>query len=141
MEKLADQHRQLVQQSFGRVADESMTISHRFYERLFAREPMVRAMFQPDMTAQQEKFFQMVGMMVAALNDEEALAALLHNLGKIHANYGVSQAHFDQGEDALVGAFGDALEDAFTPEVEAAWRATYRYLVGIATDIPEYSGD
>jgi len=140
MAELTDEQKQLVQQSFGSVADESMMISRRFYERFFEREPMVRAMFQPDMTLQQQKFFQMIGTLVACLNDEEALAKMLHDLGKVHARYGVTQEHFALGEDILMGAFDEALETRFTPDVRDAWQAAYRHIVTVATDIPEYGG-
>ena len=138
MAGLTNQQKQLVQQTFGSVADESLTISRKFYDRFFEREPMARAMFQPDMSLQQQKFFQMIGMLIAALNDESQLTSMLHDLGKLHARYGVTQEQFNLGEEILLGAFGESLEDRFTPDVKDAWQAAYRFIVQLTTDIPEY---
>ena len=57
--------------------------------------------------------------------DLSGLVAILTNLGKKHKAYGVEKAHYGLVGEALIGTLSDAMGEAFTAEVKAAWVETY----------------
>jgi hemoglobin-like flavoprotein len=59
-----------------------------------------------------------IGMLGPNLDD---LVVVLKDLGKKHVRYGVLEAHYPVVGGALIGTLTDALGEAFTPEVKAAW--------------------
>ena len=66
-----------------------------------------------------------VGTAVDGLSDLGALVPVLVALGKRHVGYGVLPPHYDVVGQALIATLGDALGDAFTEDVKAAWLAVY----------------
>jgi hemoglobin-like flavoprotein len=66
-----------------------------FYDRLFEQFPFVRSMFPDNMEAQYRKLFNAVSLVVKCLDDVEALAPVLKDLGVRHAGYGVVRAHYE----------------------------------------------
>jgi len=59
------------------------------------------------------------------------IQSTLKPLGHHHAQYGLQPAHYHTFATAFCGALADTLGDAFTPEVEAAWREAYYLVAGI----------
>jgi len=62
---------------------------------------------------------------VKKLGQLEELAPVLAALGTKHVEYGVIPAHYEVVGEALIATLKDALGEAFTPEVKAAWVAVY----------------
>ena len=63
-----------------------------------------------------------VGMIEPDLN---AIVVKLKDLGLKHKKYGVLEAHYPIVGEALIGTLSDALGDAFTADVKAAWEELY----------------
>ncbi len=115
----------LVSASFASVMARSDAFAASMYERLFAVHPEVRRLFPEDMTSLRRKLMGALHVIVENLQKPDRLVPLLEDLGRRHAKYGVEAAHLDFVGEALVGALGGALGDAFTAETRDAWVSAY----------------
>jgi len=125
---------QMVQNSFGTIADEGLTISRLFYDRLFELDSSIRTFFPGDMTMQRGKFFQMLALIIGTLHDRDELAEILQTLGARHSRYGVQPHNYQIVGEALLWALENALAEQFTPELRAAWTAVYGHIAGLAIE-------
>lgn len=116
----------LVQRSFAQVQPIAAVASELFYARLFDLAPDLRAMFRGDLKEQGHKLMLMLGVAVANLNKPEVVLPALRKLGERHAGYGVLDSQYAVVGEALIWTLGQGLGEAFTPEVRAAWEATYQ---------------
>lgn len=95
------------------------------YTRLFEQHPELHALFNTDTRQQGHKLMVMLDTAVAALDDFDALAADIRDIGARHLDYGVAAGHYALFEDALLWALGQGLGPDYTPDVAAAWRALF----------------
>lgn len=114
--------KRLVRETFPLVQELAGPLAQLFYGRLFEREPALRRMFQGDIRIQGQKLMDMLGAVVASVDDLEALTPVLHTMGRRHRDYGVEAKHYELVEQAFVWAIGQALSGAADAEVKAAWR-------------------
>lgn len=81
-----------------------------------------------------------VGTAVAGLKDIEKLVPVLVGLGRKHVQYGVLPDHYGVVGMALMATLKAGLGDAFTPEVQAGWKAVYgtvaAVMIGDNYDVP-----
>src|SRR3954453_13283534 len=117
-----------VQKSFSAVLPIANQAGIMFYERLFATNPRLRALFSGDIAVQSEKLMQMVGTAVHGLYQPETIVSTFRDLGIRHAGYGVSEADYDTVGAALLWTLEQGLGANFTPEVAEAWTAAYALL-------------
>lgn len=118
----------LVQKSFATImliADDAAAL---FYLRLFEIDPSLHRMFRGDMAEQRKKLMQMLTTAVKGLDRLDQLVPAVRELGRRHAAYGVSDAHYDTVGTALLWTLEMGLGSAFTPEVEEAWITVYGLL-------------
>ena len=121
----------LVQQSFSKVAPISEQAAVLFYDRLFEVAPSVRAMFPNDMTEQRKKLMATLAVVVNGLTNLEAVLPAASALAKRHVNYGAKPEHYPVVGGALLWTLENGLgEEAWTPELAAAWTAAYGTLSG-----------
>jgi hemoglobin-like flavoprotein len=120
----------LVQTSFKKVMPIGDTAAQLFYGRLFALDPALEGLFTTDLKEQGRKLMGMIGLAVTGLNDLSSLVPAVADLGRRHAGYGVKPQHYDTVGAALLWTLEHGLEDAFTPEVKAAWIEVYGLLAG-----------
>ncbi len=71
-----------------------------------------------------------LGTVVAGLRRLEGLLPTVRELGRRHAGYGVTEAHYDTVGAALLWTLEQGLGASFTPEVRAAWASAYGVLAG-----------
>jgi hemoglobin-like flavoprotein len=67
----------------------------------------------------------MLAIIIGLLNNPTSLSQKLTQLAHRHRSYGVRDEHFVAVGDALLWTLGEILGDAFTPELQAAWRDLY----------------
>ena len=115
----------LVQTSFARVAPIAAAAADLFYGRLFETAPQVRAMFPDDLSEQKKKLMAMLGTAVAGLSRLDTLVPAVRALGRRHAGYGVTAAHYTPVGAALLWTLEQGLGEAFTPDVKDAWATAY----------------
>jgi nitric oxide dioxygenase len=124
----------LVRDSFPGIAGLSEPIAALFYGRVFELAPEVRPMFKQDIAVQGRKVMEMLAALVANLDHFEELEPMLKAMGQRHAGYGVQPAHYGIVASALIWAVGIALQDEFSPELKAAWRALIETVSAVMMD-------
>ncbi|HET7502107.1 MAG TPA: alpha/beta fold hydrolase [Kofleriaceae bacterium] len=110
--------------SFTRIAPRADELTARVYERLFADHPELRPLFPADLEAQRRKLLGALIAIVDNLSRPERLVALLEDLGRRHAAYGVEPENFDAVGSALIAAIDD-LDPQIDDAVRAAWLRAY----------------
>jgi hemoglobin-like flavoprotein len=117
-----------VQRTFAKlvpIADQAAAL---FYGRLFEMDPSLRPLFKGDMREQGKKLMQMIAFCVKGLDALDQLVPAVQGLGRRHAGYGVSDAHYDTVGGALIWTLEKGLGADFTPDVKSAWTAVYAVL-------------
>lgn len=117
--------KRLVQETFGLVVPIAPTAASLFYQRLFDLDPTVRPMFKGDIGEQGKMLMQTLALAVKSLDRPAALIPVLQDLGRRHAKYGVTDAHYDTVGAALIWTLEKGLGDRFTADVREAWVALY----------------
>jgi nitric oxide dioxygenase len=108
------------------VAERADAFTTRFYDHLFVIDAGAARLFTGvDMTVQQWKLAQTLGVVVQALDDLDTLLPAVAALGRRHVRYGVQHHHFDSVGAALLQAFDETLGQRFTPAVRTAWTHAY----------------
>lgn len=118
----------LVQESFATIAPLADEVAKLFYRRLFELDPSLQPMFRTDMTEQRKKLMQMLTAAVKGLDRLEQLVPVVQDLGRRHARYGVTDAHYDTVAAALIWTLEQGLGAGFTEELKEAWVTVYTLL-------------
>lgn len=116
---------QLVRQTFALIEPRARVAVLIFYQQLFALDPALRALFSTDIEVQGRKLMEMLGVAVGLLESANTLQAVLEDLGRRHATYGVEDRHYDTVGTALLAMLQECLGPALTPPARAAWAALY----------------
>jgi hemoglobin-like flavoprotein len=124
----------LVQESFAQVVPIADIAAELFYARLFKLDPSLRGLFHGDMREQGRRLMQMMTVAVRGLDRLEAIVPAVQALGRRHATYGVTEAHFATVGAALLWTLEQGLGEAFTPEVADAWASVYAVLATTMQD-------
>lgn len=97
----------------------------RFYEVLFALDPAARRLFSGPIDAQAAKFADMISSLAATLDDPARASAMVAELGRRHAGYGVAEHHYDAVGAALLQALRQAHGPDWDEALEDAWASFY----------------
>ncbi|XYH99115.1 globin family protein [Sorangium sp. So ce1128] len=130
-ELLSQRTIELVQWSWAKVMPISDAAAALFYERLFTLDPSVRPLFKNDISEQKKKLMQTLAVAVDGLNNLGKLVPVLQSLGVRHQGYMVAEHHYDVVGEALLWTLREGLGDAFSSDVETAWKEVY----GIIADV------
>jgi NAD(P)H-flavin reductase/hemoglobin-like flavoprotein len=117
---------QVIKESFALIEPRAEQMTAYFYGRLFAENPRFRAFFPPAMDRQRDGLLRAIREIVWSIDSPDTLAAFLSRLGRDHRRFGVEREHYDAVGRALMTTLRRFGGDAWTPEVESAWRAAYR---------------
>jgi hemoglobin-like flavoprotein len=117
----------LVQRSWRAVQLVGDTAAELFYGKLFSIAPELRPMFKGDLREQGRNLTAMISVAVHSIGRPERVMLALRQLGARHAQYGVRDEHYSLVGAALLWMLEETLGEAFTPEVEAAWWAAFRF--------------
>ncbi|MGW0161481.1 FAD-binding oxidoreductase [Mycobacterium sp. NPDC003323] len=105
----------------------------RFYTRWFAIDTGARDLFPPDLTRQRHAFGQalswLLSEMIARRADEPV--AFLAQLGRDHRKYGVTQAHYDTMQLALLATLKDHLTYVWEGRIAEATQDFVGLVVGV----------
>ena len=122
----------LVQESFHEVVPIREAAAALFYEKLFAIDGSLRALFrETDMKKQGAKLMAALGFVVHGLSRAETILPTVQDLARRHVGYGVEEHHYPIVGQALIDTLEAGLGEAFTPQVREAWAAAYGLLAGV----------
>jgi len=121
----------LVQESFRDIFPIRMAAAKIFYERLFAMDPGLRALFASDMDKQGTMLMTTLSLVLHGLDRLETIQPTVSGLARRHVCYGVEERHYAMVGQALIETLAAALGTAFTAEVRAAWQAAYGMLAAV----------
>src|SRR5215475_11203391 len=100
---MTPEQRQLVADTWKQVAPMAEAAADMFYRRLFEIDPATRKLFRAtEMVAQRKKLVQMLNFAVNGLDRLDVLTSKVEDLGRRHAGYGVTDAHYDSVGAALL---------------------------------------
>ena len=119
---------ELVQKSWRSVQLVGETAAEMFYGKLFSIEPGVRVLFRNDLRDQGRNLTAMISVAVHSLGRPEKILLAVRQLGARHAAYGVRAHHYRSVGTTLLWMLEQVLGEAYTPEVEAAWKSAYTLL-------------
>jgi hemoglobin-like flavoprotein len=126
-----------VQASWQQVVPMADAAARLFYGRLFALDPSLRRMFRGDIDEQGRKLMATLSYVVDNLGGLDRLLPAVQSLGRRHAAYGVRNEHYAVVEDSLLWTLEQALGEAFTPAVRAAWATAYELLADTMREAAE----
>jgi nitric oxide dioxygenase len=133
---LTADEKELVTQSFMKVAPIADQAAELFYGRLFEIAPESHQLFaHTDMRLQGRKLMQTLATAIGALDRLEAIVPDLKAMGKRHIAYGVKREQYQQVGEALLWTLEQGLGADFTPELKAAWTKVYAALADVATSV------
>lgn len=98
----------------------------RFYDLLLGSHPSLRPLFHrhpPEML--REMFAQKLTALIDHVEDPAWLERELAALAASHKSYAVTAEMYPRVGDALLWTLAEACGDAWTPEVDRAWRDAY----------------
>jgi len=123
---MTPEQKRLVRDTWKQVAPIADAAADMFYRRLFEIDPTSRELLHAtDMVAQRKKLLQMLAFAISGLDNLGALVTKVEDLGRRHAGYGVTDAHYDSVGAALLWTLEHGLGHAWTPAVAAAWIEVY----------------
>ncbi|RWM05343.1 MAG: hemin receptor [Mesorhizobium sp.] len=122
----------LVQDSFREVVPIKTAAAALFYEKLFAIDGSLKALFsETDMGKQGSKLMAALGFVVHGLSHAETILPTVQDLARRHVGYGVEEHHYPIVGQALIETLDAGLGPAFTADVREAWVAAYGLLAGV----------
>jgi hemoglobin-like flavoprotein len=122
----------LVKQTWQKVAPTADAAARLFYDRLFELDATTRPLFKTtNLVEQRLKLIHALTMVVQGLDHLEVLVPTLADLGQRHAQYGVTDQHYDSVGAALLWTLEQGLGAEWSLEVKAAWSAAYTLLADV----------
>ncbi|AZO70477.1 MAG: hemin receptor [Mesorhizobium sp.] len=122
----------LVQDSFRDVVPIKTAAAALFYEKLFAIDGSLKALFHTtEMEKQGAKLMTALGFVVHGLSRAETILPTVQDLARRHVGYGVEEHHYPIVGQALIETLEAGLGEAFTADVREAWTAAYGLLAGV----------
>ena len=112
-----------MKQTYEPVREMAGPLALLFYGRLFELEPSARRLFHNDLTLQGRKLMDTLDLLVASLDDFDAVRPHLAALGRRHQGFGVRPGQYASVETAFLWALGQALGPDFDARTRDAWRA------------------
>lgn len=129
---------QLVRNGFASIAADRDGFAAAFYERLFALDPSLRALFATDMKSQGAKLMAALAHVVRSLDKLDAVIVEVRALARRHVAYGVEREHYDLVGEALLRTLAAHLGQGFDERAHAAWSAAYAILASAMIDAAGY---
>lgn len=94
---------------FERVQRHELHLGEVFYSRLFTAAPHLRPLFRGPTSQQAEKLIATLKTVVENLEHPDENAALLADLGRLHASLGVKPEHYELVIDVMIASMEQLL--------------------------------
>lgn len=133
---------EILEQSFGLIQPQSESFTAMFYATLFAHYPEVEPLFaHTAMSEQGKKLFSSLTLVVDSLRKPDALSTALKSLGTRHIRYGVLPQHYPMVGTALLETLEVHLKEAWTSEVQQAWKDAYAAVTQLMLEGADYPNE
>ena len=124
----------IVQTTIGALGPDALDeLAIDFYDRLFAADAAIAALFTADPARLRRKFVDELAVIVGAIRRLDDFVGAGDALGRRHRDYGVRASHYRVAGEVLLDALAVALGPAWTPETSAAWQLAYHLIVAAMT--------
>ena len=121
----------LVQSTFARMRPQAAYWTRIFLRRVFQVEPGVRMIFGSQGEDDSDQWAAVFGWVVDSLDEPELLEAMVGQVARRTAAFGMSANHDFVFRAALLWTVAQALDDEFSGEVREAWIDFYAFLMGM----------
>ena len=119
----------ILRETLELVLSQDDLFPQRFYDILFERHPVTKAMFHRSSGPAQNKMFaKKLTALVDHIDDPSWLNKELATLAANHVAYGVTEEMYPWVGEALFQTLAEACGDAWTAEAERAWTEAYASL-------------
>ena len=122
---------QLVRDSFAKIQPMAVEAGILFYKRLLLQHPELHPMLCGTLEEQGRTLMNVIALAVDNLDDLDHVTNAVEELGDRYATYGVLEGHYGVVASVLLATLGEALGDAFTSDVKAAWSEMFLALAGV----------
>ena len=127
---LSAETKQIVSATAPVLEAHGLAITTRLYERLFAENPEVEALFSGAAPGQAERLANAVLAYAQNIENIEVLVPVVGAIATKHVAAGVQPAHYDIVGSTLLASMVDVLGE-LDPAVVDAWSEAYDYLAGV----------
>lgn len=110
-----------IQISFQAIAPRLDLLVAGFYDRLFTRNPQLRAIFPADMQRQKYHLAAALALIVRNIDCLHALETSLMGLGVQHVRFGARPEHYPLVREALLDSLEEQCGILWTRELRADW--------------------
>lgn len=125
-----------LRETYDLVRSHELRLAQTFYAKLFAVAPHLRPMFPSDLVEQARKLTAALDTVVRNFENPATNAAVLTELGRRHAGYGVRPEHYDLVVDLLVESMrelgGSVVEEVRLREWHRALRLIALQMIAAA---------
>lgn len=137
---LSQQTMDIVKSTVPLLEQAGTAVTDHFYKRMFAQHPELMNIFNMSNQvsgAQQFALFAAVAAYAKNIDNLVALEGIVARVAHKHASMYIQPEHYPIVGDNLIATLKELAPDAFTPEVEAAWREAYQFLADIFINYEE----
>lgn len=124
----------LVKATAPAVQENSLTITTRFYQRLFENHPETKVFFADTSPGQARRLANALVAYTENIDDLSPITPVVQHIATKHVEAGVEPEHYTVVGEELLGAVVDVLGE-LPADVLDAWAAAYSALANIFIDI------
>ncbi len=122
-DSLSEHQKELIRESFNRVAPASDLIARLFYLKSVDFDPSIAEVLKAPSRAQRKKFMAAMKLAVVSLDRLDELQPIIKLLGVRQRDAGLKSRHYTAFRRAWVWTLEQSLESRFTRDTGQAWTA------------------
>lgn len=134
MSNLTSQDIKLIQDSYQAIKLQKGYLADVFYRTLFRNAPQARDLFDSEMSAQMDKFNDMLDFLVNNLATPWIFTGKVKRLARRHVTYGAVPEHYEIVGESLVQAIEEMAPQQLTDAELNAWTKAYRGIANMMID-------
>jgi hemoglobin-like flavoprotein len=110
-----------IRNSYTALAPHAGVLADRFFARLFAAQPVLRALLPRDHWQRSHDLMALLGLVVKNCNRPEIIQSALMDFGAKAQRVGIMPQHYGLARKAMLDSMHDVLGASWTDEVEQDW--------------------
>ncbi len=134
---LTDHHIAIIKSTIPLLENAGTALTAHFYQRMFLHNPELKHIFNmanQKTGRQQTALFEAIAAYAKNIENLAALSSAVERIAHKHTSFNIQAEHYAIVGHNLLETLRELAPDAFTPEVEEAWAAAYRFLAQIFID-------